>query len=500
LRRSLVVAIDLNDGALRTLVSDSDFFSSPQISPDGKQFAWLAWNHPNMPWDGTELFVAPFAADGSLANPQKIAGGIDESIFQPAWSPDGELFFVSDRTNWWNLYAQRDGKAVAVLRMDAEFGMPQWVFGMRTYNFEPNGNLLATYTRDGQWHWMKIDPRSGKHEELKIPYTDVRGIRVAAGRAYAVVSSATEPDTLVEIDLADGKCQTIRRSSPIQADPEYTSIPSAIEFPTDGGKTAHAFYYPPKNADYCGPPGEAPPLVVVIHGGPTSNSPAKFSLSYQYFTSRGFGVCDVNYGGSTGYGREYRNRLRDNWGVVDVADASNAALYLARQGKANPKKLLIRGGSAGGYTTLACLAFRDVFACGASYYGVSDLALLAQDTHKFESHYLDRLVGPYPQEKQRYQARSPIDHLDRFKEPAILLQGLEDKVVPPNQAEAIFASLKQKGIPVAYVTFPGEQHGFRKAENIIRAREAELYFYSRVLGFNLPEKIEPVDIANLPQR
>ncbi len=323
---------------------------------------------------------------------------------------------------------------------------------------------------------------------------------MAAGRAYAVVSSATEPDTLVEIDLADGKCQTIRRSSPIQADPEYTSIPSAIEFPTDGGKTAHAFYYPPKNADYCGPPGEAPPLVVVIHGGPTSNSPAKFSLSYQYFTSRGFGVCDVNYGGSTGYGREYRNRLRDNWGVVDVADASNAALYLARQGKANPKKLLIRGGSAGGYTTLACLAFRDVFACGASYYGVSDLALLAQDTHKFESHYLDRLVGPYPQEKQRYQARSPIDHLDRFKEPAILLQGLEDKVVPPNQAEAIFASLKQKGIPVAYVTFPGEQHGFRKAENIIRAREAELYFYSRVLGFNLPEKIEPVDIANLPQR
>jgi dipeptidyl aminopeptidase/acylaminoacyl peptidase len=275
-------------------------------------------------------------------------------------------------------------------------------------------------------------------------------------------------------------------------------MPESIEFPTDGDRSAHAFYYPPANRDYRGPAGDAPPLLVIIHGGPTAATSAQFRWSIQYWTSRGFGVCDVNYGGSSGFGRPYRNRLRGAWGIVDVADAANAALHLARLGKADPRKLIIRGGSAGGYTTLACLAFRDVFCCGASYYGVSDLALLARDTHKFEARYLDRLVGQFPQEEARYRQRSPIHHLERFHRPVFLLQGLEDKVVPPSQAELIFESLSRRGVPVAYLAFPGEQHGFRKAENIMRAHEAELYFYSRVLGFPLAEAIEPVKIVNLP--
>jgi dipeptidyl aminopeptidase/acylaminoacyl peptidase len=277
-------------------------------------------------------------------------------------------------------------------------------------------------------------------------------------------------------------------------------MPEAIEFPTDGDKTAHAFYYPPQNANFRGPAGDAPPLLVLIHGGPTSATADVFRLSIQYWTSRGFGVCDVNYGGSTGYGREYRNRLRDSWGVVDVRDAENAALFLAKQGKADRSKLVIRGGSAGGYTTLACLAFSDTFRCGASLYGISDLALMVKDTHKFESRYLDRLVGEYPKDEARYRQRSPIFHLDGFDRPVILLQGLEDKVVPPNQAELILESLKKRGVPVAYVAFAGEQHGFRKAENIIRATEAELYFYSQILGFPLADKIEPVEIFNLQEK
>src|SRR5262245_46145479 len=283
-------------------------------------------------------------------------------------------------------------------------------------------------------------------------------------------------------------------------DPDYTSKPEPFEFPTTGGLTAHAFYYPPVNRDFRGPGGEAPPLLVLIHGGPTAATAARFRYATQYWTSRGFAVCDVNYGGSTGYGREYRNRLHNGWGVVDVADATNAALYLAKKGKADPKKLLIRGGSAGGYTTLACLAFRDTFRAGASHFGISDLALMVRDTHKFESRYLDRLVGKYPEDEAIYRERSPIFHLDKFNGPVILLQGLEDKVVPPNQAELVLASLKQRGVPVAYVPFAGEQHGFRKAENIIRAQEAELYFYSRVLGFPLADEIEPVEIFNLPAK
>ena len=493
-----IVAVALDDGNVTTLAKGADFYSNPRISPNGKSLSWLQWHHPNMPWDGSELLVAPIEADGSLGKPRLVAGGNDESIFQPTWSPDGTLYFASDRSNWWNLYAERDGKVVPVLPMEAEFGTPQWVFGMTTFGFQPDGTIIARATQAGRWSLLRIDPRSGKSEAIKLPYTNISSIDAAGHHAFLTAGSPTEPESLIDVALPSGKFDVLRRSSAIKPDSANTSVPEAIEFPTGSNQTAHAFYYPPTNREFTGPAGEAPPLLVLIHGGPTAATAAQFRLTTQYWTSRGFGVCDVNYGGSTGYGREYRNRLRDNWGVVDVADAANAARYLADQGKADPTKLVIRGGSAGGYTTLACLTFSDVFRCGASLYGISDLALMAHDTHKFESRYLDQLVGPYPKEEARYRERSPIFHLEKFVRPVILLQGLEDKIVPPNQAELILDSLKKRGVPVAYVPFAGEQHGFRKAENIIRAHEAELYFYSRILGFEPADKIEPVEIFNQP--
>jgi dipeptidyl aminopeptidase/acylaminoacyl peptidase len=383
--------------------------------------------------------------------------------------------------------------------LDAEFGAPQWVFGTATYGFLADGRIVARYVRGVDWKLAIIEPETGALKNLELRYSSVGNLAVGGTKALAICGAPTEPESIVEVDPASGTATVLWKGSPIAADPAFTSIPQPIEFPTDGGKTAYALFYPPTNRDFRAADGELPPLLVMIHGGPTSSTSATFRLGVQYWTSRGFAVCDVNYGGSTGYGREYRNRLRESWGVVDVADAMNAARYLASQGKADRKKLLIRGGSAGGYTTLACLAFGDTFCAGTSLYGVSDLSLLAEDTHKFESRYLDRLVGPYPQEKERYCDRSPVEHLDGFQEPVLLLQGLEDKVVPPNQAELILESLKTRGIPVAYVPFAGEQHGFRRAENIIRAQEAELYFYSRILGFPLAEAIEPVEIFNLPR-
>jgi dipeptidyl aminopeptidase/acylaminoacyl peptidase len=493
-----VAAVSLADSKVTTLLDGADFYSNPRISPDGRQLSWLSWSHPNMPWDGTELFVAPLKPDGSLGASRKVAGSADESIFQPSWSPDGTLCFVSDRTNWWNLYAERNGKVDPVVTLEAEFASPQWVFGVTSYGFAADGAIIARYTQGGKWFLTRINPATGKLAPIALAYTNISSVDVANNRVYVIAGSPTDIEALIEVDLTSGKSNVLRRSSSVEPDPNYTSVPQAIEFPTDGGKTAHAFYYPPANRDFRGPDGEAPPLLILIHGGPTAATAAQFRLTTQFWTSRGFAVCDVNYGGSTGYGREYRNRLRDNWGVVDVADAANAARFLAKQGTANPKSLIIRGGSAGGYTTLACLTFTEAFRCGASLYGISDLAMMARDTHKFESRYLDRLVGPFPQEEARYRERSPMFHLERFQRPVILLQGLEDKIVPPNQAEVILDSLKKQGVPVAYVPFPGEQHGFRKAENIIRAQEAELYFYSRILGFEAADKLAPVEIHNLP--
>jgi dipeptidyl aminopeptidase/acylaminoacyl peptidase len=496
-----VVAVSLSADsptAGEVLVSGNDFYSSPRLSSDGTQLSWLTWNHPNMPWDGTELWVAEVKENGELGDRHLIAGGLTESVFQPEWSPDGVLYFVSDRTNWWNLYRWQNGQVEPLCEKAAEFGLPQWVFGMFTYGFDRD-SLICTYTEDGIQHLARLNTQSLELSEIETPFASIGGIQVAPGYAVFGAGSPTAPGVLARLNLKTGQTEVLRRSSETEIDPGYLSVPETVEFPTENGLTAHAFYYAPKNRDFQAPTDERPPLLVKIHGGPTAATSATFNLGIQYWTSRGIAILDVNYGGSTGYGRDYRERLKGNWGIVDVDDCVNGAKYLVERGEVDGDRLTIDGGSAGGYTTLAVLAFRDTFKAGASYYGVSDAAALAEDTHKFESRYLDGLIGPYPERQDLYRARSPIHHIAQLSCPVIFFQGDEDKIVPPNQAELMVEALKAKGIPVAYVLFEGEQHGFRKAENIKRSLDTELYFYSRVFGFELADPVEPVEIANLPQ-
>jgi dipeptidyl aminopeptidase/acylaminoacyl peptidase len=492
-----IVSLDLESGESHTLISGHDFYAAPRLSPDGTRLAWLAWDHPNMPWDGTELWVGEIRADGSLGQTERVAGGAAESIFQPEWSPDGTLYFVSDRTGWWNLYCLRDGEVEPLVEMEAEFGLPQWVFGMRTYAFESARRIICAYTQQGAWQLASLDPETRKLENIETPYTSISEVHAAPGRAVFHGGSPNEPMSIVQLDLATGEIEILRRSSTVGIDSGYLSPPQALEFPTENGLTAHAFFYPPRNRDYAAPAGELPPLLVLSHGGPTGTTSSAFRLEVQYWTSRGFAVLDVNYGGSTGYSRAYRQRLNGQWGVVDVDDCANGARYLAGRGEVDGDRLIIRGGSAGGYTTLCALTFRDVFKAGASYYGVGDLEALAKETHKFESRYLDRLIGPYPERRDLYVARSPINFTDHLSCPVIFFQGLEDQVVPPTQAEMMVGALRQKKVPVAYLPFEGEQHGFRRAENIKRSLDAELYFYSRIFGFELAEPVEPVEIENL---
>lgn len=490
------LALDKNDGG-EVIASGHDFYSSPRLSPDGSHLAWLAWNHPNMPWDGTELWVAEVKADGSLENTQCVAGGLDESIFQPEWSPDGVLYFVSDRTGWWNLYRLRDGRSEALCEMTAECGQPQWVFGMSTYAFESAQRLICTYLERGNSRLASLDTQTLKLELIETPYTRIDSLRAAPGRVAFGAGSPTEMSSIVQLDLATRRIEVLRCSSEIAIASGYLSPPRAIEFPTEHGLTAHAFFYPPQNRDFVASAGDRPPLLVMSHGGPTGATTPTLRLTIQYWTSRGIAVLDVNYGGSTGYGRAYRQRLNGQWGIVDVDDCVNGARYLAERGEVDGHRLAITGGSAGGYTTLCALTFREVFKAGASHYGVSDLEALEVDTHKFESRYSRSLIGPYPERSDLYRARSPIHFTDRLSAPVIFFQGLEDKIVPPNQAEMMVAALRAKGLPVAYVAFEGEQHGFRRAENIKRALDGELYFYSRVFGFELAEPVEPVPIENL---
>ena len=494
-----IVGLDLEHGGPGdVLVSGDDFYSSPRLAPDGSRLAWLAWCHPNMPWDGTELWVAEVKADGSLGEAGLVAGGTDESIFQPEWSPDGVLHFVSDTTGWWNLYRWRDGRVEALQRMEAEFGVPQWGLGPSTYGFASPNRIICSYSRDGTSHIADLDTETLELKTVPTPFTDITrsGLRVDADRVVFGAGSPTMPESLMLHDLRAGTTDTLRRSDESSLDLGYLSRPQTIEFPTEDGVTAHALFYPPANKDHTAPDGERPPLLVMSHGGPTGAASSTLDLRQQYWTSRGFAVLDVNYGGSTGYGTAYRRRLNGRWGVVDVDDCVNGARYLADRGEVDGNRLAIRGGSAGGYTTLAALTFRDAFRAGASHFGISDLEAMARDTHKFESRYLDTLIGPYPERRDLYVERSPIHHTDRLSSPLILFQGLEDKIVPPNQAEMMRDALRDKGLPVAYVPFEGEQHGFRKAENIKRALDGELYFYSRVFGFDLADAVEPVLIEN----
>jgi dipeptidyl aminopeptidase/acylaminoacyl peptidase len=493
-----IVSIDIDTGEVQVLVSGSDFYSSPRLCTNGTQIAWISWNHPNMPWDESQLWIANVNADGSLGEAKCIAGGSEESICEPRWSPDGKLYFSSDLAGWWNLYRyNQDGAIESLYEMEAEFAYPHWVFGLSNYGFVSESRLICTYTQNGSWYLASLDLNTKELQPIDTPYNSFSSLDIQGNKIAFIGGSPTEQAAAVILNLDTQRSEILKRSSELDIDLGYLSIPEAIAFPTENGLTAYAWYYPPKNKDYVAPEGELPPLLVKSHGGPTAAASASFSLRVQYWTSRGIGYLDVNYGGSTGYGREYRQRLDKNWGIVDVDDCTNAAKYLVQQGKADRNRLAISGGSAGGYTTLAALTFKDIFKAGASYYGVSDLEILARDTHKFESRYLDRLVGKYPQEKAIYEARSPIHFTERLACPVIFFQGLEDRVVPPNQAEMMVEAIKQKGLPVAYVPFEGEQHGFRRAENIKRAIDGEFYFYSRVFEFEVADAIEPVEIMNI---
>ena len=493
-----------------------DFYAAPRLSPDGLRLAWLSWDHPQMPWDGTELWVADVTAAGELAAAWRVAGGPTESVLQPAWGPDGRLHFVSDRSGWWNLYRAEGDRVTPLAPLSAEFAKPPWVFGLQNYDFLPDGRIAATFGQDGVEHLGLIDLAHPGIVRLPCKLTTFSSLVVLGEQVAVIGGGAARAAAVVLVDPESGAVREIRRSKSVDIDPDYLSAPQPITFPTSypegsivgalaeettpaaAALTAHALFYPPASRDFEAPPGERPPLIVMSHGGPTSAAYAQLSLEIQYWTSRGIGVVDVNYGGSSGYGRAYRERLRGNWGIVDTVDCINAARYLAERGDADPARMAVEGGSAGGYTTLNALTRHRFFAAGASYFGLADLEVFATGgTHKFESQYLVGLVGPYPELAAVYRERSPINHVDGIACPVIVLQGLDDAIVPPAQAEIIVAALEKKGLPYAYLAFPGEQHGFRKAENIVRSLEAELYFYGRVLGFTPADEIEPVDIRNL---
>ncbi len=474
--------VRISGSEVEVVASGNDFYAFPRAF--GEHLAWTEWTHPNLPWDGTFLHL-----DG-----ERIAGAMDESIFQPEWSPDGVLHFVSDRSGWWNIYRYVDGRIEPVLEMDADFGVPQWVFGQSTYAFLPGGDLVCVYTRNATDSIGLI--RDGALQPIEQPYTSVTSLITSGNHAYFVGASPTEHQKVVRLDPATGAVDVIARARDDAVDEGYVSRAQPISFPSEG-RTAHAFFYPPRNKDFDGPGDERPPLIVFSHGGPTGSVGPELNLRIQYWTSRGFAVVDVNYGGSTGYGRDYRRLLNGNWGIVDVEDCTNAALFLAGRGEVDPERLAIRGGSAGGFTTLACLVFRDAFKAGANYFGVADFETFVGDTHKFESRYLDSLVGPYPERKDLYRDRSPANFVDRVEVPVITFQGLEDAIVPPSQSEQIVNALRAKKIPCAYVTYEGEQHGFRQAKNIIHSLETELYFYGRVFGFEPADDIAGVEIENL---
>ncbi|WP_145651981.1 alpha/beta hydrolase family protein [Pseudoduganella lurida] len=482
------------DGVETVLAGGHDFYSSPRLSPDGRRLAWLTWDHPRMPWQGTELWLADILDDGTLGTPALVAGGADEAICQPEWAPDGRLYFVTDRSGWWNIHRQGHG---AVCAMEAEFAGPHWVFGNAMYGFSSATEIVCTYIDQGVSRLARLAVADGTLTPIDNPYEEIRELRAGAGFIAVLAGSPTIAAEIARIDLATGARTVLARSIESLPDVGYLSVPHSVSYPSENGRTAHAFYYPPKNRDVTAPAEEKPPAIVIGHGGPTSMATSTLKLATQFWTSRGFGVLDVNYGGSTGFGRAYRDLLRGQWGVVDVEDCVAGARWLVDQGLADDARLIIRGSSAGGLTVLNALAFHDVFKLGASYYGVADLQGLDDDSHKFESHYTDYLIAPQPGAQQLYLERSPIHHTDKLACPMIFFQGLDDKVVPPQQSEAMVQALQERGVPVAYVPLEGEGHGFRKGDSVVRALEAELYFYLRLFGLHDPAQPAPVRIDNL---
>ena len=486
------------------LVTGPDFVSNPRFSVDAERLCWIEWDHPNMPWDDTRLVVRELKSGQNTV----VAGGDNESVLQPQWQQDGSLTFISDRTGWWNLYRwSPDTWTVEPLTNlgDAEIGEPQWVFGADRYAILSDGRIVFARWRDG-FDGLGIRLSDGTLADLDLPFTLVRDLALAADDSVVIVAGTpTEETTVTRLWLGTGSevarlevLRPARDLGELGVDPEYVSVPEPIGVPSADGRTAYGLLYMPVNPRCTAPEGARPPLLVAVHGGPTGCARPELHLELQYLTSRGFAVLDLNYGGSTGYGRAYRERLKDSWGIVDIQDSIAAAASLVDRGVADGDRLCIAGASAGGYTTLAVLARAETpFGAGADYFGVADLEALATETHKFESRYLDKLVGPYPEARELYVERSPIHNVDQFSRPLLVLQGLEDEVVPPNQATMIVDALKAKGVPVAYIAFEGEQHGFRRKETIRRAIEAELSFYAQVFGFELPadEEIEPVEVV-----
>jgi dipeptidyl aminopeptidase/acylaminoacyl peptidase len=477
------------------VVEGPDFVSDPRFDRDGAAFCWLEWDHPDMPWDATRLVV-----DRGGARTVVAGGDRRESVGQPTWAPDGSLWFFGDRTGFWSLYRWTPERGVEpMVDLGQDIGFPAWVFGQRCFAFLGDGRIVFSYSDGGLERLAICEPDIGRVTSVDVPHTLVDQLCGHRDEAVYLAASPSTEVHVVAVAVDTGAVDVLVPPRDLGLDPSWCSVPEPIEFPTAGGVTAHALLYPPTNPDVVAPEGERPPLLVMIHGGPTAAARPMLQLSRQYWTSRGFAVVDVNYRGSTGYGRAYRDRLRGEWGVADVEDCAAVCEFLVARGDADPARLCIRGGSAGGFTTLAALAFHDVFAAGASHYGVADLGVLAEETHKFESRYLDGLVGPWPEARATYEARSPIFHTDRIDRPLAVFQGLDDAIVPPNQAEMIVGALRAKGVPVAYVPFAGEQHGFRQAPNIRAALDGELSFYAQVLGFDLPadERIAPIEVENL---
>jgi dipeptidyl aminopeptidase/acylaminoacyl peptidase len=497
--KNAIVALGASAGGPGTVLFDkSDFVAYPRVSPDGGRIAWIAWNHPDLPWDATTLYVANLTSRG-LSGITPLSSGSHESVMEPRWDADGTLYFVSDRSNWWNLYRYKDNRITTAAAIEADISSPLWTLGQSNYALTGDGRAVVRYTVAARDRLGVVDLASGKLAPIALPFVGLSNIGLMSRNvAIAIAASATAEAAVVTLDLGTGRYSELRAPASVKLENTFISVAEPIEFPTADGQTAHAFYYPPTNPGYRAPAGEKPPLIVKVHGGPTSHSKPELASGTQYWTSRGFALLDINHRGSSGFGRAYRERLNGNWGIVDVGDVVAAVRFLIAAGRVDGKRAAIRGGSAGGFTVLAALAFHDVFRAGANYYGVSDLEALARETHKFESRYLDRLVAPLPQGKEIYEARAPIRHLEGFKAALITFQGADDKVVPPDQSRAIVTALKARGVPVAYIEFEGEQHGFRKAENIVRSLESELAFYGEVFGFKPYGPLPPVTLLRRP--
>lgn len=492
-----IAAVSMDGDTFGTILFDqTDFVAFPALSPDGSKLAWIGWNHPHMPFYSSSVWAADVNDDGSLSNVQQVAGGDEESITDPGWSPDGTLYFVSDRSNWWNLYRWQDGEVTPVCPMEAEIGNPFWVIGLRMYRFLSPTQILAANNRLGTWHIGIIDTETGSYTDIPTEFTFIIRLEVVGESAYLIAASPTQPRSLVRLDLKTGQTTVLDSSVKYTIDDDYISPGEHIVYPTENGLSAYGFYHKPHNPDFEAPDGELPPLIVHVHGGPTGSTKNALDMGAQYFTSRGFAYLDINYGGSAGYGREYRNRLRGQWGVVDVEDAVNGARYLVEQGLADPNRTIVRGGSAGGFTTFAALAFRDEFSAGSSHFGISDVEVFHKETHKYESHYCETLVGAYPEQRDLYHERSAISKADRIDAPLIIFQGLEDRVVPPNQSRFVADALRRRDVPVVYIEFEGEGHGFRKFENLVRVLESELAFFGRMFSFQPADALPELEIEN----